>query len=154
MLKNKRTVFVKFKSILTCFASTAFPVGRHFLDQFWTLQKYVVKWNLFHFLKNIDIGQQLPYINKHGAALHDQLIIFPQHRNISRSNNCVQQTVFLASVTSIDILYTLDSASNYSAIQKLKLSQIVPMKWEDSYVFYFLNREHKHNKLNLFQIRF
>jgi hypothetical protein len=34
-------------------------------------------------------------------------------------------------VTSIDILYTLDSASNYSAIQKLKprlQSQIVPMK--------------------------
>jgi hypothetical protein len=48
---------------------------------------------------------------------------------------------------SIDILYTLDSASNYSAIQKLKpwlLSQVVPMKWEDSYVFYFLNRELKH----------
>jgi hypothetical protein len=48
---------------------------------------------------------------------------------------------------SIDILYTLDSASNYSAIQKLKpwlQSQVVPMKWEDSYVFYFLNRELKH----------
>jgi hypothetical protein len=47
----------------------------------------------------------------------------------------------------IDILYTLDSASNYSAIQKLKpwlQSQVVPMKWEDSYVFYFLNRELKH----------
>jgi hypothetical protein len=47
----------------------------------------------------------------------------------------------------IDILYTLDSASNYSAIQKLKpwlQSQVIPMKWEDSYVFYFLNRELKH----------
>jgi hypothetical protein len=47
----------------------------------------------------------------------------------------------------IDILYTLDSASNYSVIQKLKpwlQSQIVPMKWEDSYVFYFLHREFKH----------
>jgi hypothetical protein len=47
----------------------------------------------------------------------------------------------------IDILYTLDSASNYSAIQKLKpwlLTQDIPMKWEDSYVFYFLNRELKH----------
>jgi hypothetical protein len=48
---------------------------------------------------------------------------------------------------SIDILYTLDSASNYSAIQKLKpwlQTQDIPMKWEDSYVFYFLNRELKH----------
>jgi hypothetical protein len=47
----------------------------------------------------------------------------------------------------IDILYTLDSASNYSAIQKLKpwvQSQVVPMKWEDSYVFYFLKRDLKH----------
>jgi hypothetical protein len=47
----------------------------------------------------------------------------------------------------IDILYTLDSASNYSAIQKLKpwlQTQDIPMKWEDSYVFYFLNRELKH----------
>jgi hypothetical protein len=44
----------------------------------------------------------------------------------------------------IDILYTLDSASNYSAIQKLKpwlQTPDIPMKWEDSYVFYFLNRE-------------
>ena len=35
------------------------------------------------------------------------------------------------SVHTIDILYTLDSASNYSAIQKLKpslQSQVVPMK--------------------------
>jgi hypothetical protein len=42
--------------------------------------------------------------------------------------------------------YTLDSASNYSAIQKLKpwlQIQDIPMKWEDSYVFYFLNRELK-----------
>jgi hypothetical protein len=34
----------------------------------------------------------------------------------------------------IDILYTLDSASNYSAIQKLKpwlQTQDIPMKWED-----------------------
>jgi hypothetical protein len=44
----------------------------------------------------------------------------------------------------IDILYTLDSASNYSAIQKLKpwlQTQDVPMKWEDSYVFYFLIKQ-------------
>jgi hypothetical protein len=51
-------------------------------------------------------------------------------------------------VATIDILYTLDSASNYSAIQKLKpwlqALQDIPMKWEDSYVFYFLNRELKH----------
>jgi hypothetical protein len=54
------------------------------------------------------------------------------------------------------ILYTLDSASNYSAIQKLKpwlQTQDIPMKWEDSYVFYFLNRELK-IKLNLFQMHF
>jgi hypothetical protein len=47
----------------------------------------------------------------------------------------------------IDILYTLDSACNYSAIQKLKPwlpTQDIPMKWEDSYVFYFLNRKLKH----------
>ena len=47
----------------------------------------------------------------------------------------------------IDILYTLDSASIYSAIQKLKpwlQSQVVPIKWEDLYVLYFLNRELKH----------
>jgi hypothetical protein len=50
-------------------------------------------------------------------------------------------------VATIDILYTLDSASNYFAIQKLKpwlQTQDIPMKWEDSYVFYFLNRELKH----------
>jgi hypothetical protein len=50
-------------------------------------------------------------------------------------------------IRTIDILYTLDSASNYSAIQKLKpwlQTQDIPMKWEDSYVFYFLNRELKH----------
>jgi hypothetical protein len=48
---------------------------------------------------------------------------------------------------SIDILYTLDSASNYYAIQKLKpwlQAQGIPMKWEDWYVFYVLNREVKH----------
>jgi hypothetical protein len=47
----------------------------------------------------------------------------------------------------IDILNTPDSASNYSAIQKLKpwlQIQDIPIKWEDSYVFYFLNRELKH----------
>jgi hypothetical protein len=47
----------------------------------------------------------------------------------------------------IDILYTLDSASKYPAIQKLKpwlQTQDIPMKWEYSYVFYFLNRELKH----------
>jgi hypothetical protein len=51
------------------------------------------------------------------------------------------------SIIIIDILYKLDSASNYSAIQKLKSwlqTQDIPMKWEDSYVFYFLNREIKH----------
>ena len=50
-------------------------------------------------------------------------------------------------VSLIDILYTLDSASNYSAIQKLKpwlQAQDIPMKWEDSNVFYFLNRELNH----------
>jgi hypothetical protein len=52
-------------------------------------------------------------------------------------------------VTTIDIVYTLDSASkaNYSAVQKLKpwlQTQDIPMKWEDSYVFYFLNGELKH----------
>jgi hypothetical protein len=50
-------------------------------------------------------------------------------------------------VRAIDILYTLDSASYYSAIQKLKpwlQTQDIPMKWKDSYVFYFLNRELKH----------
>jgi hypothetical protein len=55
-------------------------------------------------------------------------------------------------IRTIDILYTLDSASNYPAIQKLKpwlQTQDIPMKWEDSYVFYFLNI-----KLNLFQIHF
>jgi hypothetical protein len=47
----------------------------------------------------------------------------------------------------IDILYTLDSASNYSTIQKLKpwlQTQDIPMKWEASYVFYFLNTELKY----------
>jgi hypothetical protein len=58
--------------------------------------------------------------------------------------------MFIVNFTSlhiIDILYILDSASNYSAIQKLKpwlQTQDIPMKWEDSYVFYFLNRELKH----------
>ena len=50
-------------------------------------------------------------------------------------------------ICTIDILYTLDSASNYSTIQKLKpwlQTQDIPMKWEDTYVFYFLNRELKH----------
>jgi hypothetical protein len=54
----------------------------------------------------------------------------------------------------IDILYTQDSASNYSAIQKLKpwlQTQDIPMKWEDSYVFYCLKLN---IKLNLFQIHF
>jgi hypothetical protein len=44
-------------------------------------------------------------------------------------------------------LIYLDSASNCSAIQKLKpwlQTQDIPMKWEDSYVFCFLNRELKH----------
>jgi hypothetical protein len=55
--------------------------------------------------------------------------------------------VFYAWELPIDIIYTLDSASNYSAIQKLKpwlQTQDIPMKWEDSYVFCFLNRELKH----------
>jgi hypothetical protein len=49
--------------------------------------------------------------------------------------------------SAIDILYTLDSAFNYSTIQKLKpwlQTQDIPMKWEDSYVFYFLNTELKY----------
>jgi hypothetical protein len=36
----------------------------------------------------------------------------------------------------------LDSASCYSAIQKLKPClqfQVIPMKWQDSYIFYFLS---------------
>jgi hypothetical protein len=49
----------------------------------------------------------------------------------------------------IDILYTLDSASNYSAIKKLKpwlQSQVVQSHEmrEDSYISYFLNRELKY----------
>jgi hypothetical protein len=54
---------------------------------------------------------------------------------------------FVFSQVPIDILYTLDSASNYSAIQKSKpwlQTQDIPMKWEDSYVFYFFNWELKH----------
>jgi hypothetical protein len=57
------------------------------------------------------------------------------------------KALYLATSGTIDILYTLDSASNYPAIQKLKpwlQTQDIPMKWEDSYVFYFLNRELKH----------
>jgi hypothetical protein len=56
-------------------------------------------------------------------------------------------TVNKMATKSIDILYTLDSASNYSAIKKMKpwlQTRDIPMKWEDSYVFYFLNRELKH----------
>jgi hypothetical protein len=44
----------------------------------------------------------------------------------------------IARVLVIDILHTLDSATNYSAIQKLKQwlqTQDIPMKWEDSYMF-------------------
>jgi hypothetical protein len=59
-----------------------------------------------------------------------------------------QKKIIQANIAeTIDILYILDSASNYSAIQKLKpwlQTQDIPMKWEDSYVFYFLNRELKH----------
>jgi hypothetical protein len=43
----------------------------------------------------------------------------------------------------IDILYTLDSAYNYSAIQKLKpwlQTQDIPMKWEDFLSFLFLKQ--------------
>ena len=53
-------------------------------------------------------------------------------------------------------LYTLDSASNYSAIQKLKpwlQTQDISMKWEDSYVFYFL-KGNLNVKVSLFQIHF
>jgi hypothetical protein len=64
---------------------------------------------------------------------------------------CLWQQSSIVSISvcdsAIDILYTLDSASNYSAIQKLKpwlQAQDIPMKWEDSYVFYFLTRELKH----------
>jgi hypothetical protein len=73
---------------------------------------------------------------------------------ISRQGNYTVFVRFIFKVPSgthlgetIDIIYTLDSASNYSAIQKLKpwlQTQDIPMKWEDSYVFYFLNRELKH----------
>jgi hypothetical protein len=59
------------------------------------------------------------------------------------SANILPRKTFLFGATPIDILYTLDSASNYSAIQKLKpwlQTQDIPMKWEDSYVFSFLNR--------------
>jgi hypothetical protein len=56
-------------------------------------------------------------------------------------------------VTTIDILYTLDSASTVIILQfknwsrdsqDIPMTQDIPMKWEDSYVFYFLNRELKH----------
>jgi predicted O-linked N-acetylglucosamine transferase (SPINDLY family) len=46
-------------------------------------------------------------------------------------------------IITIDILYTLDSATNYSTIQKLKpwlQTQDIPMKWEDSFCFLFLKQ--------------
>jgi hypothetical protein len=56
-------------------------------------------------------------------------------------------------------LYTL-RASNYSAIQKLKpwlqtqdISMKWELKWEDSYVFYFL-KGNLNVKVSLFQIHF
>jgi hypothetical protein len=60
---------------------------------------------------------------------------------------------------SIGILYTLDSASNYSAIQKLKpclQTQDIPMKYMRRLVcFLFLKQLGNLNiKLNLFQIHF
>jgi hypothetical protein len=58
----------------------------------------------------------------------------------------IRNWIMYSCMPTIDILYTLDSASNYSAIQKSKpwlQSQVVPIKWEDSYFFYFFNRELK-----------
>jgi hypothetical protein len=88
------------------------------------------------------------------------------HKNLKYRMHFFRQILklwipFASLVRFIDILYTLDSASNYSAIQKLKpwlQTQDIPMKWEDSYVFYFLNRElkgHWHPKfLLLISIRY
>jgi hypothetical protein len=53
--------------------------------------------------------------------------------NILSTNQNAERKSLLSKVLAIDILYTLDSASDYSAIQKLKpwlQSQVVPMKWE------------------------
>jgi hypothetical protein len=70
-----------------------------------------------------------------------------------KSDCAIAQCVFGVYLESLNcrdhryLIYTLDSTSNYSAIQKLKLwlqTQDIPMKWEDSYVFYFLNTELKH----------
>jgi hypothetical protein len=83
-------------------------------------------------------------------------VVSSLRRTISRMRRTMSVTdrYFKACLASIiDILYTLDSASNYSAIQKLKpwlQTQDIPVTWEDSYVFYFLNSD----KLNLFQIHF
>jgi hypothetical protein len=52
--------------------------------------------------------------------------------------HCVMFLSEFMLICAIDILYTLDSASNYSAIQKLKpwlQSQVVPMKWEKIRIF-------------------
>jgi hypothetical protein len=65
--------------------------------------------------------------------------------SINRFDDPLNTAIIL--IVLIDILYILDSACNYSAIQKLKpwlQAQGIPMKWEDSYIFYFLNRELKH----------
>jgi hypothetical protein len=62
---------------------------------------------------------------------------------MARDSNIYSATVEILIDFHIDILYTLDSASNYSEIQKLKpwlQTRDIPMKWEDYYVFYFLNR--------------
>jgi hypothetical protein len=71
----------------------------------------------------------------------------PDENELSKMRVKLAVDVLNSKVQNIDILYTLDSASNYSAIQKLKLwlqTQDIPTKWEDSYVFYFLNKELKH----------
>jgi hypothetical protein len=76
--------------------------------------------------------------------LHYYIIQLTLHRGFSVTDYIKYYAYFCYLLSLIDLLYTLDSASNYSAIQKLKpwlQSQVVPMKWEDSYVFYFLNRE-------------
>jgi hypothetical protein len=81
------------------------------------------------------------------SQLSCKFVSWIRHLNAHQPLLCSPSAWNVPCITSIDILYTLDSASNYSAIQKLKpclQTQDIPMKWKDSYVFYFLNRELKH----------
>jgi hypothetical protein len=79
--------------------------------------------------------------------MHGKLFKSLWYRSTTYEYNHVLADNLTQRIKHIDILYTLDSASNCSAIQKLKpwlQTQDIPIKWEDSYVFYFLNRELKH----------